>query len=159
MEAVWPSAIADPLLDGLWGIAGRMARGHCDADLRSLAASLRADRAALQAYLTNAQRALQGMDVRALARGQEEFGSGVEALVRATERCEAAVRAREAGWVRIGDAWGRWARDAPASDWAGPSTREVVPPSQTAMRPPQRGLDRFLGASCRDSGIPSLSRS
>jgi len=184
MEAVWPSAIADPLLDGLWGIASRMARGPCDPDLRSLAASLQADRGALQTYLTDAQRALQAVDARSLARGQEEFGNGVaalgrdtgallqmlldqeqleqavefratevrqaserlvgetgrregvelfspqywerrsrqgdedelereaEALLQATERYEAAVRAREAGWVRIGDSWGRWTRDA-----------------------------------------------
>lgn len=104
VAGLWPSEIADPLLRDLQAVARRMAQGPCDADLAALARSMAADRQALTTYLQNAQQAIRGVDVRSLARGQEEFGRGLEALGTSTgsllqllleqERLEQAVEFR-----------------------------------------------------------------
>lgn len=206
--AAWPSEIVDPFLRDLQGIAGRMAQGPCQAEMAALARSLQRDRAAMLAFLRNADRALRGVDVRALVRGQEEFGTTIveltnstgrmiqllvdqeqleqavefravevrqaeerlvgtpgsgfagvdwlspdywerrarqgdpdalaedaQALVTATERYEAAVRARGEGWDRVTRGWEQWTRDAAALTGLVPRLRIRV-----------RGVDELLAA-------------
>jgi hypothetical protein len=207
--ALWPSEIADPFFRDLWAIAVRMAEGPCQADMAALARSLQQDRAAMLAFLRNADRALRGVDVRALARGQEAFGQGIvaltnstgqmmqllldqdqleqavefravevrqaedrlvgprpqsgpagiqwlspdywerrarqgdpdaleadaQALVTATERYEAAVRARNDGWDRVTQGWAQWTQDAAALSGLVPQLRISV-----------QGVDALLAA-------------
>jgi hypothetical protein len=120
--SLWPSTIADPLLEDLVAMGARMAQGPCDAELEGLARSMSADRGALQRYLADAQRAMQGVDARALTAGQAEFARGLSALGEQTgtllrllleqERLEQDVefRADEVQQARIrlvGDSGGR----------------------------------------------------
>lgn len=207
--ALWPSEIADPFFRDLWAVAMRMAQGPCQAEMAALARSLQRDRAAMLAFLRNADRALRGVDVRALVRGQEEFGTAIveltnstgrmiqllvdqeqleqavefravevrqaeerlvgptpdsgpggiqwlspdywerrarqgdpdalaedaQALVTATERYEAAVRARGEGWDRVTRGWEQWTRDAAALTGLVPRLRIGV-----------RGVDELLAA-------------
>jgi len=79
-EALWPAALADPLLAQLRASTQRLAQGPCEADLDALAASMRADRQAVASYLRNAQTALAAVDARALARGQETFATALQSL-------------------------------------------------------------------------------
>jgi hypothetical protein len=84
---VFPEKAVRPLMNDLSGVLGRMLQGPCDEiDAEALAGSVSRDLEELRRYFEEADRVLAQVDVRALSRGQEAFGDGVQDLAQTTRR-------------------------------------------------------------------------